>query len=209
MTEHSGPQWIAWAREIQALCQTGLAFTKGAYDTERYTRLMEIAAEIVAAHSGLPAASVRESFLRQPGYATPKIDVRGAIVRGREILLVQEKVDSRWCLPGGWADVGDLPSAMVAREVEEESGLIVKASKVVGVYDANRLGEPIEFFHAFKIVFLCQTVGGIPRPGDETLDARFFSLDSLPELSSPRTDRRHLIEVFAHIDDPTRPTTFD
>jgi ADP-ribose pyrophosphatase YjhB (NUDIX family) len=98
---------------------------------------------------------------------------------------------------------------MVVREVEEESGLIVRASRVVGVYDANRLGEPIEFFHAFKIVFLCEHIGGTPRPGDETLDARFFSLDSLPELSSPRTDRRHLVEVFAHVDDPSRPTSFD
>jgi ADP-ribose pyrophosphatase YjhB (NUDIX family) len=209
MTGRPSPQWLAWAREIQALCQTGLAFTKGPYDLQRYKRLMEIAAEIVAAHTNLAPDSLCESFLRQPGYATPKIDVRGAVVHGREILLVQEKVDGRWCLPGGWADVGDLPSAMVAREVEEESGLVVKAAKVIGVYDANRLGEPIEFFHAFKIVFLCEAVGGTPRPGDETLDARFFARDSLPELSSPRTDRRHLIEVFAHVDDPSRLAVFD
>ncbi len=205
----SSHQWLTWAREIQALCQTGLAFTRGPYDVQRYTRMMEIAAEVVASHSGLPVGPLRENFLTQPGYATPKIDVRGAVVRDRAILLVQEKVDARWCLPGGWADVGDLPSAMVAREVEEESGMIVKPSKVIGVYDANRGGGALEFYHAFKIIFLCDILEGEPRSGDETRDARFFPFDAIPQLSSPRTDQRHLAEVLAHVNDRSRPAAFD
>jgi ADP-ribose pyrophosphatase YjhB (NUDIX family) len=209
MSVPSSPQWLVWAREIQALCQTGLAFNREPYDVQRYRRMTEIAAEIVAAHTGLPAACLIESFLRQPGYATPKIDVRGAVVRERSILLVQEKVDGRWCMPGGWADVGDLPSAMVAREVLEESGMIVKPAKVIGVYDANRGGGALEFYHAFKIIFLCDILGGTLRSSDETLDARFFSFDAIPQLSSPRTDQRHLTEVVAHLDDPARSAAFD
>ncbi len=209
MSSPSSQQWLDWAREIQALCQTGLAFSKGPYDLQRYRRLMEIAAEIVATHTRLPAESLRENFLRQPGYATPKIDVRGAAVRNQEILLVQEKADARWCMPGGWADVGDLPSAMVAREVEEESGMIVRATKVIGLYDANRGGGALEFYHAFKIVFLCEILGGELRSSDETLDARFFPFDHLPPLSSPRTDMRHLTDVLAHLNDVTRPAEFD
>jgi ADP-ribose pyrophosphatase YjhB (NUDIX family) len=186
-----------------------LAFSTGQYDIQRYRRLAEIAAEIVSAHTALERSALAETFLRQPGYATPKIDVRGAIVRDGQVLLVQEKADGRWCMPGGWADVGEIPSEMVAREVVEESGLIVTPRRIVGVYDANRVGGQLEFFHAYKVVFLCDIAGGEPRPGDETLAARFFSFDDLPPLSSPRTDPRHLEEVRAHLRDNKRPVAFD
>jgi len=209
MNPEGVPKWIGWAREIQALSQTGLAFSTGQYDIQRYTRMTEIAAEIAEAHTGIPAEVLSENFMRQPGYATPKIDVRGAVVRDGNILMVQEKVDQRWCLPGGWADVGDIPSTMVAREVREESGIEVVARKVVGVYDANRSGRPLEFYHAFKIIFLCEFVGGSLRGSDETLAAGFFSFGDLPPLSSPRTDPRHLVEIQAHLRDGQRSTAFD
>jgi ADP-ribose pyrophosphatase YjhB (NUDIX family) len=170
---------------------------------------MEIAAEIVSAHSTLERGPLRDNFLSQTGYATPKIDVRGAAVRDGKILLVQERVDQRWCMPGGWADIGDIPSEMVAREVLEESGFRVTPRKVIGVYDANRGGGPLEFYHAFKIVFLCEIIEGEARGSDETMDARFFSFDALPPLSSPRTDVRHLLEIQEHLKDPARPAAFD
>jgi ADP-ribose pyrophosphatase YjhB (NUDIX family) len=203
------PQWLVWAREIQALAQTGLAFTTGHYDIQRYTRLMKLAADIVAQHAGLKADSLSDTFLAQPGYATPKVDVRGAVVRDGKILLVQERVDARWCMPGGWADVDELPSAMVAREVIEESGLVVRARKVVGVFDANRTGVPREFYHAYKVVFLCDEISGDLRSSDETLAAAFFSFDELPPLSSPRTEQRHLDEVRAHLVEAHRQAAFD
>ena len=170
---------------------------------------MEIAAEMLAAKNGEPPAAILEAFLREPGYATPKVDVRGAIVQDGRILLVQERVDGKWCMPGGWADVGELPSEMVAREVVEESGLRVAPRRIVGVYDANRVGGQLEFFHAYKVVFLCDILGGEPRAGDETLAAEFFPFEKLPPLSSPRTDRRHLDEVRAHLFNPNRPVAFD
>ena len=203
------PRWLAWAREIQALCQTGLTFADTDYARQRYQRLTEIAAEIVAAHAQLDAGSLAAAFLAHPGYATPKVDVRGAVVRQGQILLVQERTDGRWAMPGGWADVGELPSAMVAREVLEESGLEVAPRKVIGVFDANRGGRPLELFHAYKVVFLCDELGGEPRPSDETSDVRFFPFDALPPLSSARTNARHLHEVLAHLGDPNRPAAFD
>lgn len=203
------PRWLEWAREIQALSQTGLTYSDGPFDTQRYGRLAEIAAEIVSNHTGQATGSILQDFRTQPGYATPKVDVRGAALREGEILLVQEKVDGRWCMPGGWADVGDSPSEMVVREVWEESGFHVAPTKVVGVYDANRSGRPIEFYHAYKIVFLCEITGGEPRPSDETLDVGFFSFDELPPLSSSRTDQRHLSDVLAHVREPQRAAAFD
>ncbi|MGH2541663.1 MAG: NUDIX hydrolase [Ardenticatenaceae bacterium] len=209
MTETSLPQWLRWAREIQALSQTGLTYHNTAYDAQRYTRLLQIAAEIVAEHARLPEEPTFENFRVQPGYATPKIDVRGAIVKDGKILLVQERVDQCWCMPGGWADVGEAPSTMVIREVWEESGLEVVPEKLIGVYDANRGGIPIEFYHAYKLVFLCRITSGEPRPSDETLAADFFAFDDLPPLSSARTGPHHLADIQHHLHDPALPTIFD
>jgi ADP-ribose pyrophosphatase YjhB (NUDIX family) len=191
------------------MSQTGLTYSENDYQTQRYRRLMEIAAEIVESHTDLLREQVLQDFLVQPGYATPKVDVRGAVIRDNKILLVQERADERWCMPGGWADVGDLPSKMAEREVWEESGFKVVARKVIGVYDANRSGVPLEFYHAYKIVFLCEIIGGQARPSNETLAVDFFSFDDLPPLSAERTNEQHLAEVFAHLRDRHRPVAFD
>jgi ADP-ribose pyrophosphatase YjhB (NUDIX family) len=204
------PPWLGWARSIQALAQIGLTYSKNDFDTERYQRLLEIAAEMAASQTDLTKEQILVSFSMQPGYATPKVDVRGAVVREGKILLVQERSDGRWSMPGGWADVGDVPSKAVAREVREESGFKVRVDKVVGLLDANRfLFAPLEFYHAYKMIFLCSITGGEARPSNETLAVGFFDPSALPPLSSMRTDRQMLKEVFAHVADPTRPTAFD
>jgi ADP-ribose pyrophosphatase YjhB (NUDIX family) len=209
MAENDTPRWLEWARELQAIGQTGLAFTQSEYDTQRYQRLTELAAEIVASHTTLEKPELIKGFSAQPGYATVKVDVRGAVVREGRILLVQERRDQRWCMPGGWADVGDKPSDMVVREVWEESGFHVEAVKVIGVFDANRSNKPMECYHAYKIVFLCTITGGEARGSDETLAAEFFDFNAVPPLSTDRTNERHLAEVQAHLRDPGRPATFD
>ncbi len=209
MTDTNLPRWLQWAREIQALSQTGLTYSTTGYDTQRYRRLMEIAAEMAESQTGRPGEAWLQNFLAQPGYATPKVDVRGAVVQAGKILLVQERSDERWCMPGGWADVGELPSAMVVREVWEESGFHVVPRKLIGVYDANRGGVPLEFYHAYKLVFLCEITGGAASPSSETLAVDFWSFDTLPPLSAARTHERHLSDVLATIHDPQRPAVFD
>ncbi len=201
--------WLAWAREIQAISQTGLTYSVTGFDTQRYERLMEIAAEIIHSHTTLPKEVIHDNFRIQPGYATAKVDVRGAIVRDGKILLVQERSDECWCMPGGWADVGEAPAEMVAREVLEESGFIVEVKKVIGVYDANREGRPLEFFHAYKIVFLCEITGGEAQTSDETMGVDFFEFDKLPPFSTNRTNNRHLQDILAHFENPEQPTVFD
>jgi len=208
MIEATPPRWLEWAHQIQSISQTGLTYSDNEYDTERYQRLMQIAAAIVHSHTALPPQLVLQDFLAQPGYATPKVDVRGAVVRQGRILLVQERADRRWCLPGGWAEVGDLPSQVVVREVAEESGFRVMPRKVIGVFDANR-SPPLELYHAYKIVFLCDITSGQAQPSQETLAVGFFRFDDLPPLSAHRTDERHLAEVLAHLQDQRRPAAFD
>ena len=202
------PKWIEWAREIFSLSQAGLTYSKNEFDIQRYKRLQEITAEILENQSKLSKASVLESFSMQAGYTTPKIDVRGAVVREGKILLIQERTDGKWAMPGGWADLGNAPASVAEREVWEESGYRVKAEKVVAVLDANRI-QPMEFYHAFKIIFLCRLIDGEPRTSNETMAVDFFDLDNLPPLSIFRTNKDMLQEVFAHLKDPSRPTAFD
>ena len=202
-------KWLKIAREIQQLSQTGAAFAVTDYEKQRYKRLTEITAEIIEHHTTLERESVEKVLMEHPGYATPKIDVRAAIIKDGKILLVQESTDNCWAMPGGWADVGDIPSEVAIRETKEESGFDVKPIKVIGVYDANRVGGKLEFFHAFKIVFLCKLIGGEAKTSNETLDVRFFSLSSLPTLSVNRTNLKHINEIMLHLQDPLRQTYFD
>jgi len=206
--ESSSPKWLELARELFSISQSGLTYCQNEYDLERYRRMQDISAEMLEDKTGLPKETITQVFSMQSGYATPKIDVRGAVFRDGKLLLVQERADNRWAMPGGWADIGDLPSAMAEREVIEESGLIVRAAKVIAVYDANRM-EPMEFFHAYKIIFLCELLGGELRTSHETLAVDFFDPAQLPPLSTARTDERMIAEVLAHVQDPARPTFFD
>jgi ADP-ribose pyrophosphatase YjhB (NUDIX family) len=201
-------KWLQWAREIFSLSQSGLTYSGNPYDVERYKRLQEITAEMIASQSRISKESVLDSFSMQAGYITPKIDVRGAVVREGKLLLIQERADENWAMPGGWADLGDSPASMVEREVWEESGFRVRAEKVVAVIDANRL-EPMEFYHAYKIIFLCRLLDGEPRTSHETLAVDFFDPAHLPPLSAYRTNEAMVQEVFAHLADPNRPTAFD
>ena len=203
------PRWLEWAREIQALAQTGQTYALNDWQRQRYRRLMEISAEIINEHTHLPIEPILEGFVNQPGYATPKVDVRGAVFRHGEILLVREKIDGGWTMPGGWADVGDSPAQGAEREVWEESGFRVRARKVIGVYDANR-AEPLELYHAVKLVFLCDIISGEARTSDETTAVGFFSQDQIPQpFAGERTRARHIEHAFTAYADATVPTVFE
>ncbi len=208
-TANRQPDWLNWGRTLQALAQTGLTYAENPFDRDRYQRLYVVSQEIFAMHTGLAATTLEQWFTVQPGYATPKVDVRAACFRDGRLLMVRERSDGGWCLPGGWADVGDAPSAAAAREVYEEAGFTCVPRKVVGVFDANRGGEPFSAFHAYKLIFLCTLTGGEARPDHEILEVGFFERDARPPLSGFRTTPAHFAECFAHLDDPQRPTAFD
>lgn len=209
-TENDLPTWLKWAREIQALAQTGKRYSLNDFQTERYDRLAEIAAEIVAQASGLETELITRDFKAQTGYATPRIDVRGAVFRDGKLLMVREKIDDAWTLPGGWADVGDVPSEAAEREVWEEAGFRVKARKLVGVYDANRMEGWISLYHSYKLVFFCEITGGEATPSNETTEVQFFGIDEIPSnLSGYRTPSRLIQDAFRVIQEPDCPTMFD
>ena len=203
-------KWLGWAREIQSLAHTSLHYAQNSFETSRAQRLLEIASEIVAENSEMEVQDVLVAFTAQPGYITPKVDVRAAVFRGGELLLVREAMDGKWTLPGGWADVGETPSLAVEREVQEETGLTVRANRIVGVYDANRLPGELPLFHAYKLLFLCEPGEGVLKTSEETTEVAFFPIDQLPSsLSSYRTTPRHIQDAIAVNKDPDIPVVFD
>ncbi|MFC4990688.1 NUDIX hydrolase [Rubritalea tangerina] len=96
-------------REMRALSQSALQYTKDPYDRERFERLIEISNALYAELSDVDLAGVEKFFFPETGYATPKVDLRACIFRGEEVLLVRERSDGLWTLPGGWADQNESP----------------------------------------------------------------------------------------------------
>jgi ADP-ribose pyrophosphatase YjhB (NUDIX family) len=206
------PNWLTWARELQAIAQTGLAFTRDPYDKERYEMLRALASRIMAAHTEMPAGEIEALFAGETGYATPKVDVRGAAFddRGR-ILMVREVVDGgNWTLPGGWADVNLTVADNVVKEMREESGFDVRVRKLAAVWDRTRQGHPAGLFSCCKFFFICDILGGAPSASLETSEVGWFAEDALPaDLSLGRVLPQQLQRMFAHARDPSLETEFE
>ena len=210
LTRSGIPQWLAWARELQALAQNGLAFSRDVFDIERYQRIEAIAAEMLAHHADVPAGECRDLFAVQAGYATPKVDVRGVVFRGDTLLFVRERSDGLWTLPGGWVDVGQSPSEAVVKEVREESGYEVRAERILALLDRDRHGHPALAFHVFKLFILCTLVGGAAVEGSAETDAvAFFEEDEIPPLSLLRIVPSQVARMFEHHRRPGLAADFD
>jgi len=206
------PDWLVWAREIQAIAQSGLTFTQDPYDRDRYEQLRALSARMMAARCATPAARIEALFAEQQGYATPKIDVRAAAFQGDRILMVREVADGhRWTLPGGWADVNLTPAENVVKEVLEESGFTAVATKLAAVWDRSRQGnQPPAPFSITRMFFLCELTGGEAATSLETSEIGFFAEHEIPEdLSLGRILPRQLARMFAHHREPGMPTEFE
>jgi ADP-ribose pyrophosphatase YjhB (NUDIX family) len=206
------PDWLLWARRLQAIAQTGLTFVQDPYDQERYEQIRALAAEIMAGYSGAELSRIESLFTEQSGYATPKIDVRAAAFRDDgALLMVREANDGRWSLPGGWADVNQSPREAILREVREESGFEVAIRKLAAVFDRALHGHlPPRPFHVYKLFFLCDIAGGAAQTSLETTEIAFFTEANIPaDLSIGRIVPYQIGRMFAHYRDPDLPTEFD
>ena len=209
----SEPEWLVWGREVQAIAQTGLTFTKDPFDRERYEMLRTLAARMMALGSGTPIQQIENLFARQAGYATPKLEVRtGVFDAQNRLLMVREVLDqNRWTVPGGWADVNLTASESAAKEVREETGYTVRITRLAMVLDRARQGhKPPEAFSITKLFFLGELTGGTPTTSIETSEVRFFARNEIPhDLSTGRISRHQIDRFFAHHADPGLMTEFD
>jgi ADP-ribose pyrophosphatase YjhB (NUDIX family) len=196
--------WLARVRALQGIAQEGLTYAQNPFDKARYERLKDVTAEIADALSDGDPSPLRLAVESSEGYLTPKLDVRAAVFddAGR-VLLVRERSDGRWTLPGGWADVGEGLAAGAVREVREESGYVVEYERLFGVYDRERWGHPPMSWYTLKAVAACRLVGGEATLSSETDGVAWYGRDEVPELSAGRTSTRLLERVFEHHDDPS------
>jgi ADP-ribose pyrophosphatase YjhB (NUDIX family) len=204
-------------RKVLALAGTGLHFTGPQYrsddsrefDRERYEEIGKLAAQLIALQTNAPAGDLIKAWHADDGYVTPKVDVRGAIFRDDKVLLVRERSDGKWTLPGGWADVNETPSEAVEKEIVQESGYTAKAVKLAAIYDRRIRNVPNSIFYIWKCFFICEITGGAPQLSNETDGVEFFSLDALPDLSTGRTVKWQLERMYAHHLNGALPTEFD
>ncbi|HEY2031410.1 MAG TPA: NUDIX hydrolase [Myxococcales bacterium] len=206
------PDWLRWTRELAAIAQTGLAFDPKPYDRERYETLRALANRMMAAYTSAEPERIATLFANEHGYATPKVDVRGAAFdTGGRILMVREIADGgRWTLPGGWADVNLTPAENVVKEIREESGYLARVRKLAAVWDRTRQGHPPSVFSACKFFFICDVVGGSPSGSIETSEVAWFAEHELPQdLSLGRVLPGQLRRMFLHARRPDLPTDFE
>ena len=204
------PQWLRIARELRAIAQTGLAFNADRFDRQRYERVRELAAAMLAHGSGAKYEVIIDVLREGWGYATPKVDVRGAAFVDGRVLLVREISDGRWTLPGGWADVNQSAAECVVREITEESGFEARTLKLAAVHDYQRSNHPARHIDSiYKMFFICEITGGVARASNETSEVAFFARDALPPLSLGRTTAAQIDRMFQHAEDPQLPTDFD
>ncbi len=203
------PKWLEWAKKLQAIAQNGLTFSENVFDIERFTSIQAIAAEILVTYTNAEHSYILDLFNRDVGYATPKVDVRGAVFRDDTILLVKERSDGCWTLPGGWADIGSSPSEAIVKEIYEESGYNARVVKLLAVYDRDRQGHPPFPHYVYKLFFQCEIIGGSPSSSIETEAVEFFAEDNIPELSIGRVTKAQITRLFEHYRHPDLPTDFD
>jgi len=204
------PKWLDWAKRLQALSQNGLVYTTNPFDIDRYKCLRDIASEIMAENSDLEKDEMAALFREQEGYATPKVDLRGVVIEDGKVLMVKERLDGKWTLPGGWADTSESPSEGAVREVWEESGYETKAVRLLAVYDRSKHDHWPPFpFHVYKMFVLCELTGGEAKTSIETTDVGWFPEDGLPELSTSRILEPQIRRMFELARTPGLPPDLD
>jgi len=203
------PKWLQWGKQLQAIAQAGLTYSKDVYDLERFEDIRKLSMEIMSEYTKMDTTSIRELFANETGYATPKVDIRAVVFKNEKILMVKEKTDKSWALPGGWGDIGLTPAEVAVKEVREESGYQVKAVKLIAVMDKKCHPHPPSPYHVYKMFLQCEIMGGEAKEGIETSSVGFFSVDALPPLSIPRNTESQIQLAFKHLYNPGESVYFD
>ena len=185
--QSKGNELITLAQRIRAMSQTALTYSTNEYEIDRSKELIEISERMTSLVSGVSEEEISACYSPLKEYVTPKVDIRAVIFNDKdEILLVKEKADGRWALPGGWSDVGFTPTEIVVKEAKEETGFDVRVVKLLAVLDKRCYNHPASSFYIYKLCFQCEITGGDDELAFDILDRGFFALYNLPPLSLDR-----------------------
>jgi ADP-ribose pyrophosphatase YjhB (NUDIX family) len=181
------PKWLKWSRQLQSIAQAGLAYSKDQYDKDRFMQIRDISIQILNSYTDIDNKIIMQLFANETGYQTPKIDVRAAIFnKNTEILLVKEKIDNKWAMPGGWADIDLSICENIIKEAKEEAGAEVKPKRIIAILDRQKHIDDSFPYSVYKIFVECDFILSKFSDNIETSEHKFYSLNSLPELSSGR-----------------------
>lgn len=200
--------WLKWAIEIQSIAQNGLTYCKDIFDKERYERLREISAEMISTKTEIPKDKVKVLFCNEKGYQTPKIDTRAVIFLDDKILLVREN-NGKWSLPGGWCDVLESIGSNTVKEVWEEAGIDAEPVSIIAVQDRNKHNTPPYAYGVCKIFVLCNAVGGAFKQNTETTEAKYFTIENIPELAQEKCNIEQIKMCFEASKSDNWKTMFD
>jgi ADP-ribose pyrophosphatase YjhB (NUDIX family) len=206
VTEKEDHFWIKVAQQIQAIAQSGLTYSEGKYDIDRYGQLKEISVQMVQHYTGEDYRKIKNLFTKEAGYKTPKVDVRGVVFKDNKILMVKESVDGKWSLPGGWADVCLSPFENAKKEIWEEAGLTVEPVRILAIFDKMKHDHPPDIYHTYKLFILCKNISGELKTGIETTAVDYFAENELPEMSLERNIPSQVKQMFRYLEDPLRST---
>lgn len=200
-------QLLIYAQRLQAIAQAGIAYATTAYDLERYEEIRVVSVKLLQELTDEPYEKIIRIFASETGYQTPKVDVRAVLFRGDDqILLVREKSDhGRWTLPGGWADIGYTPFEVAVKEAQEETGLLVRAVRLLALYDKRKHSHPPQAWYVYKLFIHCEIQGGqLVQETSETAGAQWFTLEELAaiELSADRVTESQLASLFEFAKNP-------
>lgn len=190
------PKWLSWAKQLQAIAQSGLTYSKDKFDIERFQQIRNLSVEILNEYTEISTEKIKDLFCNETGYQTPKVDIRGVVFNGDKILLVKESIDGCWSMPGGWAEFNLSIKENVIKEVREESGLNVVPKRLIAVLDRNKHNEPVTPYGIYKIFVLCDFIDGVFEKNIETEESGFFSLEDLPPLSLGRNTKKQIEMCF-------------
>ncbi len=179
------------------MADTGLLYCQNEFDKERYEELSELSQQLMSAILSTPIDVITNSFSPVKDYPTPMVDVRGFILNTQnEILLVQEKSDMRWSIPGGWADIGLSPTENVLKEIHEESGLLAEVVRLLAVYDKKNHAHPPQTHYVYKLIFHCKALTTHLNVSHDINQASWFPIHQLPPLSTDRILETQLHELY-------------
>ncbi|PKB66012.1 MAG: DNA mismatch repair protein MutT [SAR202 cluster bacterium Io17-Chloro-G4] len=115
-------------------------------------------------------------------YNDPKVATTCIVERKGRVLMIRRALEpgiGLWCMPGGYVDRGEVVEEAAAREVLEETGLVVEVGSLVGLFSEK--GRPV-----IVAAFAATETGGVLQAGPEAQEVDFFPLGDLPPLAFPR-----------------------
>ena len=203
-------QPLELVKRIKALADTGLVFSRDGFDRERYAEILEKSLKLLGHIGNQPLTVLNDFFMPEKDYPTAKVDIRGLVLNDKsEILMVKEQVDSKWTIPGGWADIGYTPSEIVVKEIKEDTGLDCTVDRLLAVFDKRMHAHPPQPFYVYKLVFLCEVISGKLEHGFDLVDEAFFNINNLPPLSEDRIVWSQLELLYKLANDKTANVYFD